>query len=226
MKLTILYDNEVFIEGLKAKWGFSCLIEKDEQKILFDTGANGPILLGNMEKLKINPSEIDIIFISHSHWDHIGGLNDLLHLNTKAHIYTPFQLNKEAELSTTYLAILKRLSRDNKIVVLEKSVRITDGLYSTGKLINNEQSLIIKTERGLVVVVGCAHPGIDQILAAASEYGGIYSLIGGFHGFKDFKLLEGIELICPTHCTQYKDEIFSLYPQKCIPGGVGKVIEI
>lgn len=226
MKLTILYDNEVFVDGLKAKWGFSCLIEKDGKKILFDTGGNSPILLQNMEKLNIDPIEIDIIFISHSHWDHIGGLSDLIQVNSRAVIYTSFQLDKEAELPATYLNILKNISRDNKIVVLEESEKITDNIYSTGRLINNEQSLIIKTERGLVLIVGCSHPGIEQILAAASKYGDVYALVGGFHGFKDFKLLEGIELICPTHCTQYKEDIILLYPDNTISGGVGKEIDI
>jgi len=66
MKVTIIYDNEVYKEGLVADWGFSCLVEvKNTPKILFDTGTNGSILLSNMEKLGIEPVSIGEVFISH-----------------------------------------------------------------------------------------------------------------------------------------------------------------
>jgi 7,8-dihydropterin-6-yl-methyl-4-(beta-D-ribofuranosyl)aminobenzene 5'-phosphate synthase len=77
-----------------------------------------------------------------------------------------------------------------------------------------------------VVIVGCSHPGVGDILKAASQFGKVYALIGGFHGFSQFELLKEIELICPTHCTQYKSKIKSLYPEKYIEGGIGKIIEI
>lgn len=75
MKITIIYDNEAFDKSLKNDRGFSCLIEVFGRKILFDTGANSDILLGNMKKLNIDPEPVDMVFISHSHWDHIGGLH-------------------------------------------------------------------------------------------------------------------------------------------------------
>ena len=82
MKITIIYDNTSFKKNLQADWGFSCLVEeKDSPRILFDTGANGRILLSNMEKLKIDPLSIEEVFISHLHWDHVGGLSELLKTN-------------------------------------------------------------------------------------------------------------------------------------------------
>jgi len=72
MKITIIYDNTAFRKDLQADWGFSALVEVEERKILFDTGANGRILLSNMEKLKLDPKEIGDVFISHLHWDHTG----------------------------------------------------------------------------------------------------------------------------------------------------------
>ena len=79
MKITIVYDNNAE-PGLKADWGFSALIELNEkrEKILFDTGANSEILFYNLKKLNINPKDVDIIVISHRHWDHTGGLKEFL----------------------------------------------------------------------------------------------------------------------------------------------------
>ena len=74
--------------------------------------------------------------------------------------------------------------------------------------------------------MGCSHPGVVNILKAASKFGKVYALIGGLHGFNEFDLLKELELICPCHCTQYKSEIKELYPNKCIDGGAGKVISL
>ncbi len=78
MKITIIYDNVVWESTLTPDWGFACLVETTGQTLLFDTGAKGNILLGNMELIGIDPFAIDAVFISHSHWDHIGGLADFL----------------------------------------------------------------------------------------------------------------------------------------------------
>lgn len=91
MKITIIYDNKIAkdIKRLKAGWGFSCFIQTKEKNILFDTGWDGDILISNMELLGINPKDIDLVVISHSHWDHCGGLARLLNLNQNLKIYIP-----------------------------------------------------------------------------------------------------------------------------------------
>jgi 7,8-dihydropterin-6-yl-methyl-4-(beta-D-ribofuranosyl)aminobenzene 5'-phosphate synthase len=213
MKITIIYDNEVYKKGLKADWGFSCLIDMEgTTKILFDTGANGSILLSNMEALGIQPRTIDEIFISHPHWDHTGGLHDFLKKNDVAKIYVPASLPKP------------RGARE--AVSVDGSLQIHENVFSTGELQGIEQSLVVRTVRGLVVVVGCSHPGVRSILNAASQFGRVYALIGGLHGFREFDLLRDLNLICPCHCTQFMSEIRSLYPNKCVGGGAGKVIEV
>ncbi|MHC1625648.1 MAG: MBL fold metallo-hydrolase, partial [Methermicoccaceae archaeon] len=88
MKITIIYDTEVHTKGLKADWGFSCLVEAYNRKILFDTGASGSLLLENMDGLGIDPAEIDEIFISHPHFDHTGGLTTLLRIKP-VKVYVP-----------------------------------------------------------------------------------------------------------------------------------------
>lgn len=91
-KTTVIYDTTTSQPGLKADWGFSCLVEIRNRRILFDTGTNGVVLLENMKKLDIDPSLIDEVFISHPHFDHIGGLSDFLNENNNVKIYVPVSL--------------------------------------------------------------------------------------------------------------------------------------
>lgn len=211
LKITIVYDNEIFKEGLEADWGFSCLVEAFGRKILFDTGAKGAILLGNMNKLALDPAEIDEIFISHDHWDHTGGLLDLLRIN-------PVKVSVPGSFSGQF--------DDYEFALIKEPSKIHNNIYSTGELENNEQSLIIKTESGVVVVVGCSHPGVESILSAASRFGKVKMVLGGLHGFSDLDLISDLEFICPVHCTKHRSEIESRYPEKYVAGGAGRVIEI
>jgi 7,8-dihydropterin-6-yl-methyl-4-(beta-D-ribofuranosyl)aminobenzene 5'-phosphate synthase len=212
MKTTILYDNTVFQAGLKSDWGFSCLVEAHNRTILFDTGSNGSILLENMNKLDIDASSIDEVFISHAHFDHIGGLSAFLNENNKVKIYVPLSL---------------RGIRDAKeIIYVDKPIMLHENIFSTGELDHIEQSMVVKTDKGLVLVVGCSHPKMEDILKAAEQFGKVYAIIGGLHGFNKFELFKELRLICPTHCTQHIAEIKSMYPEKYIEGGAGKIIEI
>ena len=117
-------------------------------------------------------------------------------------------------------------SNAGEIVEIKEAKQLSGNIFSTGELKNIEQSLVVRTEKGLVVVVGCSHSGVENILNTASQFGKVYALIGGLHGFKEFAVLEDINLVCPTHCTQHSSEIKSLYPEKFIEGGAGKIIEI
>ena len=231
MKITIVYDNTAFGKDLQDDWGFSALIEAKNTpnpegetsspygvKILFDTGGNGKILLSNMEKLGIDPLSIEEVFISHPHFDHIGGLNEFLKINPVNKIYVPSSLGLENE------------------IILKEPTKIHENIFSTGELEGIEQSMGVITDlpteasakagKGTVLIVGCSHPYMGHILDAAKQFGKIYGIIGGLHGFNEFELFKDLELICPTHCTQHKDELKKLYPQKYIEGGVGKIIEI
>lgn len=211
MKITLIYDNGVYKKGLEADWGFSCLVEVENQpRILFDTGANGRILLDNMEKLDIKPESIDEVFISHDHWDHVGGIPDLLKVKPDLKIYVPESYT----------------SKGNNLVRIKEPIEIHENMWSTGELSGIEQSLVVKTNKGLVIIDGCSHPGVGDILRVASQFGKVYALIGGLHGFREFALLNDLKLVCPCHCTQFKSEIKSLYLDKCIDGGAGKVILI
>ena len=213
MKITIVYDNEVKKQGLKADWGFSCFIEgQNIPPILFDTGASSSILLHNMKELGISPSTIGIIVISHSHFDHTGGLQGILELNKDAELYLP---------ASFYRAIPGR-----NVVKVKDACQICDNVFTTGELRSIEQSLALKTDKGVLLVVGCSHPGVGNIMDAAAEFGTVYGIVGGFHGFSDFARLNDLSLICPCHCTQYKQEIMKLFPQECLDCGAGLVLEL
>jgi 7,8-dihydropterin-6-yl-methyl-4-(beta-D-ribofuranosyl)aminobenzene 5'-phosphate synthase len=211
MRLTLIYDDEVCKEGLEAGHGFSCLVEvKDTPPILFDTGGNGPLLLSNMRKLDIDPHSPKVVFISHADWDHIDGLSSFLTANREVELYIP--------------ASCPVPSGAREVVIIKDPLEIRANIFSTGELRGIEQSLAIRTKKGVVVITGCSHPGVGNILKVASRWGKVYALIGGLHGFKEFELLKGLELICPCHCTRFKSQIKSLYPDKCIGGGAGRVI--
>lgn len=213
MKVTLVYDNTAYRKDLIPDWGFSCYLEiENTPRILFDTGARGTILLHNIEKLGIDPEEIDIIVVSHAHWDHTGGLKKLLKVNRSASLYLPasFQMSLP----------------DRKVVEVNNAIKITGNVFSTGELKGVEQALLVKTDTGLVVIAGCSHPGVGRILEAASSFGKVSTLIGGLHGFREFDLLKDLHSVCACHCTQYQSEIKKLYPDKWLDGGVGKVIDI
>jgi 7,8-dihydropterin-6-yl-methyl-4-(beta-D-ribofuranosyl)aminobenzene 5'-phosphate synthase len=186
-------------------------VETKEIKILFDTGTNGYILLSNMQKLEINPQSIGEVFISHAHFDHTGGLSAFLDQNSEVKVWVP--------------PSFRGLRNVREVVKLENPRKLHEGIYSTGELEGIEQSLCVETKKGIVVIAGCSHPRMEHILQIASQFGRVYGIIGGLHGTRP-ESLKDLDLICPTHCTQHKAEIKSLYPEKYIEGGAGRVIEI
>ncbi|RLF34912.1 MAG: MBL fold metallo-hydrolase [Thermoplasmata archaeon] len=234
VSITTIYDNYQYNPGLKTGWGFSCLVKTENITLLFDTGGDSETLLSNMEKLKILPSEVDIIVLSHIHGDHTGGLKGFLEKNSKVKVYLPksfpssFKTDVESEGATA--------------IDVHEPIEIEKGTYTTGELgvLIKEQSLIINTEKGIIVITGCAHPGIVNIVRKAKEITNenIYLVLGGFHLggvsdsnlkiiIADFRKL-GVEKVAPCHCSGdrcrelFKEE----YKDNFISNGVGKIIEI
>lgn len=211
MKITIIYDNIVWEPALTPDWGFACLVEIAGHTLLFDTGARGDLLLGNMGKLGIDPSIVDTVFISHNHWDHTGGLANFLHTQS-ATVVIPAACPVPGNAAA--------------VVTVKNPTEIFENVYSTGQLGDFEQSLVIKCHHRAVVVAGCSHPGVDRIFTAASRFGKVGTLIGGLHGFNDFFLIDRLDAICPAHCTRYIDEIRLRYPDKYLAAGAGRVVEV
>ena len=234
MTISITYDNNQYNRLCKAGWGFSSLIRIGDKSILFDTGAEGRILLHNMEKMQIKPQTIDGIFLSHQHWDHTGGLTDLLKANQKAGLYLLDSFSKD------FVDKLELSGR--KITRIDSPAHISNGIHSTGPLGTEikEQALVAETEKGLVVICGCAHPGVTTIAEKAREIldRNIYILLGGFHllerknsGIKSIiNQLRDLEVrkVGPCHCTGYAaiDMFKKEYKKDFIEIGAGRLISL
>ena len=232
IRMTIVYDNHSFKEDLEKDWGFSCFIKGFEKSILFDTGKNGHILLSNMEKLGIRPEEIDLVFLSHAHKDHTDGLDILLTKNSKMEVWLP------EFFSSSFKESIK--SAGATVVEVENSQKICEGAYTTGVIPGwiKEQSLILDTDKGLIVVTGCAHPRIVKIIFTAKKLleKRIHMVFGGFHlaGFLDAEIEEitarfralGVEKVGPCHCSGDKCRIIFAkeYQNDFIKNGAGKEI--
>jgi len=214
MKVTVVYDNDVYKAGLKEGWGFSAYIKNEHTpSILFDAGADGPTLLHNMNVLGIAPETLRIIVISHAHGDHTGGLSDILRLNKTAELFLP------NSFKGTFPG--RRIT-----IVQEDTVQICENVFSTGEIEAIEQALVLRTKKGIFVLPGCSHPAMKSILGAASKIGELYGIAGGFHGFHDFEAFKGLSLIYPCHCTMHKKEIRSFYKSKVMACGAGLEIEL
>ncbi len=228
--MQIIFDNYNYGSACKSLWGFSAYLE--EYKLLFDTGSNGRVLLQNIDELNIDIQEIKYMFLTHSHWDHIGGIDSILELNNDITIFAPSTLSKHL------IADLKSLTKE-VIVCGKEPQKLLDGVYTTGLLGTKmpEQSLVIDDDEPKVIT-GCGHFGIGKIVSSAKEVinKDILFAIGGFHlldkkegdilrSIIDLKDL-GVKKVLPTHCTG--DLAIKLYEQhfkeNYIQGGVGKII--
>ncbi|WP_456479507.1 MBL fold metallo-hydrolase [Nautilia sp.] len=230
MKFSIVFDNYTANDKLESFWGFSCVIN---DYFLFDTGSNGRALVRNIIKMGFDVNNFKYLFISHPHWDHIGGIDSIVDVNGKMSLILPDSLSK------LYIRDLKKLSRET-IVVDSSPKKLFGNFYTTGVMEPvGEQSLVIDEGEFGVVVTGCAHPGIVNIVRRAKEILNkpvLYAL-GGFHLMRssekeiistvyELKNL-GVEYVTPTHCSgDLALEICKeVYEENYIPGGVGRIIE-
>jgi 7,8-dihydropterin-6-yl-methyl-4-(beta-D-ribofuranosyl)aminobenzene 5'-phosphate synthase len=215
VSFTIVYDNIPYKSGLVPGWGFSAFIETPNGNILFDTGWNGNILLYNLNKLKINPKSIQKLVLSHSHWDHIGGINHIINVNSDLELIIPTSFSKHLKEE------LYKHSNVDEVYEPEEVLPNCWTLGEMGKKIK-EQSLMIRTKKGYIVVTGCSHPGLENILLDARNHGTVYGILGGFHGFNKLQVLTGLGFIMPCHCTQHMEEIELYHHKSVVLGGVGK----
>jgi len=233
-RVTILYDNTVFTPGTKADWGFACLIEGADKTILFDTGTQPDILRHNLEALEIDVNKVDQVVISHEHGDHTGGLWFFLDKKAGVPVYFP------ASFSSGFGRRVESAGAG--------AVRVTDpqeickDIWVTGEIKGpaNELGIILDTGQGLVVITGCAHPGIAGIVkhARSALDKDVYFVFGGFHLMQHSKvevdaIIEqfaeaGVRKCGATHCTgeQQIEWFRQAYGENFVGMGVGRVIRI
>jgi len=266
-QITILYDAFGEPLGMKHDWGYAALIEYDGKRILFDTGGNPEILKRNAKIKKVDLSKLDFVVLSHRHSDHIGGLNYVLEQNPKVRIYAPkenFGIFGSSLPSSFYRKeeSLRPESRyyggsppvtlrfgsawpEAKFELIENTSEIAPDIHvislvsdKPGTQELHELSLAINTPDGLVLVVGCSHPGIDRIVEAASAINKhIHLIAGGFHLLqakdaeieKTATLLHDtyqVDYLAPGHCTGEPAflELKRVFAEHYLYAGLGSVI--
>jgi 7,8-dihydropterin-6-yl-methyl-4-(beta-D-ribofuranosyl)aminobenzene 5'-phosphate synthase len=233
-RITILFDNYEYDPHCATGWGFSCLIDTESAQVLFDTGADGRTLLKNMHALGVKARDIDAVVISHMHGDHTGGLFDALEHIGECTVYFPVSVSRSDE---------DRLSHTGASCAVSKNFcDIFPHIYTTGALgkMIREQALVVDTQNGLVVVTGCAHPGIVRIVEEAARHfeKDIALVMGGFHLFSTDaasiqKIIQrlkdlGVRKVAPCHCSGDRARAFfqDAYGDSYIDVGVGRVVTL
>jgi len=228
--LATVYDNRSLHPHLASRWGFACLVGDD---LLFDTGGDGRTLLYNMTKMGIDPMGIRTVVLSHVHGDHTGGLGALLGTGVRPTVYVPRSFPRRFKADVRILATL---------VEVHGPMEIRPGIYTTGGVGSSiiEQALVVETGDGLVVVTGCAHPGVVEMVHRAQEAvdGEVALVMGGFHLggasrakiesiIAEFRRL-GVQKVAPAHCTgdRARQVFADEFGEDFIPVGVGLVITV
>lgn len=205
-KISIIYDNQLHDKGLQSGWGFSCLVEHSGKKILFDTGDNAEKLESNLKNLQINPQDFEAIILSHNHRDHTGGLSSVLGKSKNCSLY--FGKSYPAGFQE------KIKSQGTNFILVDDLRKVFAGVFAgpeIGGFGLREIPLTVQTDKGLLIITGCAHPGIVNMIKKIKEEldKDIYLVLGGFHlgmvfGLnsivEDFKKL-GVKKAGPCHCS-------------------------
>lgn len=232
VKITTVFDNTSLNPNCTPEWGYACVIETPEETVLFDTGNDGDILESNLKTLGFEKTNFAKIIISHMHWDHVGGLKRMLDLHPDAKVYLPVSATDDE---------MEKLKCSGATLVTEP-LQINPFIYSLGELKGraNEQSLAIPTNDGLVVITGCAHPGIVTIVKEAKKQfpdEKITLVLGGFHlnQHSDEQVRDitnelkklGVEKAAATHCTgQSAISVFEKeFGENYVKAGVGLSLE-
>lgn len=232
MKITALIENTSHDENFFTEHGLSLYIELSDKKILFDMGQTS-LFEENAKKLSVNLSEVDIAVLSHGHYDHGGGLGRFLEINKKAPVYmSKYAFEPHYNGAEKYIGLEDGIQNNERIIFTDEKFSIDENLslYSCnnkkreknlgsfglnmmkdGKFLpddfRHEQYLLINENGRKVLISGCSHKGIMDIV----NWFRPDVLIGGFHFSKlslDEKLisyakyLDSFDMIYYTcHCT-------------------------
>ncbi len=232
MKIKVVFDNYRYADGFVEEWGFSAIVYANGKRILFDTGSNGEILLHNLKQFGESPEGFDFVFISHDHWDHTGGLSEILSHNEGIPVIV------HEKFSPPTLNLISKYT-DKITQVSTEPVEIEPDFFSTGYFNSSpeEHSLVITENDRIFVFVGCSHPSIENILSRVkTRFGTPHFAIGGTHIYKftdserrkiaEETLKIGTEYISATHCTGRAGiKVFKeVFGERYIEAGVGREI--
>lgn len=230
MKVYVLMENTTQKEELLSEHGLSLYIETENHKILFDTGQSENFAV-NAEKMGVDLQAVDIAFLSHGHYDHGGGLLKFLELNDRAKVYANKEIFvPHFNGVDRYIGLDGTLRKyQDRFVLIEDQVQIDDELevrscnrndrsyeaYSRGlnmlkqgRLLQDdfqhEQYLLIREKEKTVLLSGCSHKGILNIMTWLKAD----VVIGGFHLMHVLPEGEGQEEL------KRVAEALTLYPAK------------
>jgi 7,8-dihydropterin-6-yl-methyl-4-(beta-D-ribofuranosyl)aminobenzene 5'-phosphate synthase len=234
VRVTTLVENDVWKTGLTFSWGISLYVEtyKGEERhtVLMDTSGSFATLSNNASKLDMKLSGVEAVFISHWHGDHCGSLSHVLPLLRRSTpVYVP---------SENSSGIRKIKEAGGAPMICSEPIEFMEGVISTGEIggWTSEHSLLTNVkDKGLVILTGCGHPGIVNIVKRAQQVSGVsraLAVIGGFHisvreALETADLLRkiGAELVSPCHCTSgnVKRVLSDKLGKRCVKNGSGKI---
>lgn len=268
-QITILYDAFGKDSAMQKDWGYAALVEFGGKRILFDTGNNPDVLERNAKAKGVDLSKLDFVVMSHRHGDHMGGLSYLLRVNPRVKIYAPKEgfgvygadlpstfYRKDPSLPAEqryYDGTPPEIMRfgaawaDANFELIDKNAEIAPDIHlialvsdKPGTLELHELSLAINSPEGMVIVVGCSHPGVDRIVAAAASINPrIHAIAGGFHLVvtsdaeieKIVAILHDtykVEYVAPGHCTGEPafTALKKAFGDRYLYAGLGTTIEL
>ncbi|MDD4957523.1 MAG: MBL fold metallo-hydrolase [Candidatus Omnitrophica bacterium] len=227
MYVKVLCDEKAK-RGLQPSRGFACLLNN---RVLFDTAEDPSMLLDNMKHMMVDPARLDAVVVSHEHWDHTGGLWEILRMNPGIKVYAC------PSFSNIFKECVNELGRE--LIMSEGSVQVAENVFTTGEMMGEykeepmpEQALVVKGDSGVSIITGCAHPGILRIVEKVKkdfDTDEIYLVFGGFHIGKmdreDITRLAGrfkelkVQKVGPSHCSGMKARM--IFRGKYLSGYVG-----
>lgn len=212
--ITVVYNHEAGANtsGLQARPGFSVVVRRGSDAILLDVGGEPGVILENLSRAGADLTHVDAVVITHNHWDHLYGLPGAMSgLARGATVHVP---------ASAAHAIHQQFP-SAKVVAVSGEVQIAPGIWTTGPLQGelrgetiDEQALVIEGPAGLVILTGCSHPDILQVVRRAASMfpqTPIALVAGGFHlrstdeaeiGRIATVLAElGVQRVGPSHCS-------------------------
>ena len=199
MKWAVLSDNRTCNDQLQTEHGLSVLLETEKHRILLDTGASD-VFIRNAEKMGIDLSTVDYVFISHGHCDHAGGLKHFMEINTQAQvIVSPDALKGRYFSKRSYFHSITTEWPEipqERLLTIEHSESVGDDIFIIAHIPQihpmpeGNQHLFIERSNddfrhelalytGGLLFTGCAHSGLENILAACPFP--VNTVVGGFH---------------------------------------------